>query len=81
MNKEDFISELISKTGLTEEQGNAANGVLESTLLSGNKDKNVIVSQLSEKLGIDESQANMIYNVAIDLVKDGALDKIKNIFK
>ena len=72
---------MISKTGLTEEQGNAANGVLESTLLSGNKDKNVIVSQLSEKLGIDESQANMIYNVAIDLVKDGALDKIKNIFK
>lgn len=81
MNSEDFISQLVSETGLTQEQGVAANGIFESTFLAGNKNKDFIIAQIVEKLGVDESQANMIYNVAIGLLTTGVLSKIKGIFK
>lgn len=81
MNAEDFIKELTSQTGLTQEQGLAANEVFESTFLAGNKNKDLIIGQLTERLGIDESQADMIYNVAVGLLADGVMDKVKNIFK
>lgn len=80
MNPEDFINELIGKTGISEDQGKAANDVFQSTFLSGNKDENFIVSQLSEKLGIEKSQAELIYKAGIGLLSTGILDKI-NPFK
>jgi hypothetical protein len=82
MNKEDFIGELISKTGLTQEQGNAANDVFESTFLAGNESKDLIVGQLVERVGVDKSQAEMIYTVGIGLLSSGGvMDKVKGIFK
>ena len=77
MNEADFISQLVSQTGLTQEQGVAANDVFQSTFLAGNKNKDFIVEQLSQRLGIDKSQANMIYDVAIGMLAGGVLDKIK----
>lgn len=81
MNKEDFISELVKQTGLTNEQGAAANDIFENTFLAGNKNKDLIVSQLTEKLGIDESKAAMIYTAAIGILSSGVLDKVTSIFK
>ena len=82
MNKEDFIGELISKTGLTQEQGNAANDVFEGTFLAGNDNKDLIVSQLVERVGVDQSQAEMIYTVGIGLLSSsGVMDKVKGLFK
>jgi hypothetical protein len=81
MNKEDFISELIGKTGLTPEQGNAANDVFEGTFLAGNDNKDLIVSQLVEKVGVDQGKAEMIYTVGVGLLSSsGVIDKIKGIF-
>ncbi|MBR4448159.1 hypothetical protein [Methanobrevibacter sp.] len=77
MNSSDFISELVSQTGLTQEQGVAANDVFESTFLAGNKNKNIIVSQLVQRLGVDEAQAEIIYNVGIGLLSAGIISKIK----
>ena len=81
MNKEDFISELVKQTGLTNEQGAAANDIFENTFLAGNKNKDLIVSQLTEKLGIDESKADMIYTAAIGILSSGVLDTVSSIFK
>ena len=81
MNPEDFISQLISETGITKEQGTAANGIFESTFLAGNKNKDFIIAQIVEKLGVDESQANIIYNAAIGILTTGVISKIKGIFK
>jgi hypothetical protein len=77
MNSSDFISELVSQTGLTQEQGVAANDVFESTFLAGNKNKNIIVTQLVQRLGVDEAQAEIIYNVGIGLLSAGIISKIK----
>ena len=82
MNSEDFISELVKQTGLTQEQGVAANDVFEGTFLAGNKSKDLIVSQLVERVGVDQSQAEMIYTVGTGLLSSsGILDKVKGIFK
>ena len=81
MNTEDFISQLISETGITKEQGVAANGIFESTFLAGNKNKDFIIAQIVEKLGVDESQANMIYNVAIGILTTGDISKVTGLFK
>jgi hypothetical protein len=82
MNTGDFISELVKQTGLTEEQGAAANDVFEGTFLAGNDNKDLIVGQLTERLGIDQSQAEMVYTVGIGLLSSsGVMDKVKNIFK
>lgn len=82
MNSEDFISELVKQTGLTQEQGVAANDVFEGTFLAGNKSKDLIVSQLVERVGVDQSQAEMIYTVGTGILSStGVLDKVKGIFK
>ena len=81
MNSEDFISELIAQTGLTEEQGTAANEIFEKTILTGNKNKNLIIDQLTERLNINKTQADIVYSTAIGLLANGAVDKIKSLFK
>jgi hypothetical protein len=82
MNKENFISELVKQTGLTQEQGAAANDVFEGTFLAGNKSKDLIVSQLVERVSVDEAKAEMIYTVGIGLLSSsGALDKVTGLFK
>ena len=77
MNAEDFIAQLVSETGLTQEQGITANSIFESTFLAGNKNKDFIVQQLMERLGVDESQANLIYEVGVGILATGILTKIK----
>lgn len=81
MNSEDFISELIAQTGLTEEQCTIASEIFEKTILAGNKNKELIITQLTEKLNINKSQAEMTYNTAIGLLANDAVDKIKSLFK
>lgn len=81
MNAEEFINELMVQTGLSEEQATAANEIFENTLLVGNRNKGLIINQLTERLNIGETQANIIYNTAIGLLADGAVDKIKGLFK
>ena len=77
MNAEDFIAQLVSEAGLTQEQGVAANNIFESTFLAGNKNKEFIVQQLMERLGVDESQANLIYEVGVGILATGILGKLK----
>ena len=82
MNPEDFISELVSQTGITQEQGAEANDIFQNTFLAGNDSKDLIVGQLVERLGVDQGKAEMIYTVGVGLLSStGVLDKVKGIFK
>lgn len=80
MNPEDFIKSLSSETGLDQSQAQGVSEIMESTFLAGNKNKDTITNLISEKLGVDEAKADMIYNAAIGLLSSGILDKI-NPFK
>ena len=79
MNPEDFISQLVSKTGITQEQGAAANDVFQGTFLAGEKSKDIIVDQLVQKVGVDQAMAETIYTVGVGLLSStGILDSIKS---
>lgn len=80
MNAEDFIAQLTKETGLDASQAKDVNGILESTFLAGNKNKDKITTLISEKLGVDDSKADMIYNAAVGIISSGIIDKI-NPFK
>lgn len=78
MNPEDFISQLVSETGITQEQGAAANDVFQGTFLAGEKSKNIIVDQLVQKVGVDQAMAETIYTVGVGLLSStGIIDSIK----
>ena len=78
MNPEDFITQLVSETGITQEQGAAANDVFQGTFLAGEKSKEIIVDQLVQRLGVDKALAETIYTVGVGLLSSsGILDKIK----
>lgn len=78
MNKTDFISELVKKTGLSQSDGEKVNDVLESNNLLGNAAN--IISQIAAKLNIGEDQAKDIFLKAKDIIGGGIMDKIKNPF-
>ena len=79
MNPEDFISQLVSKTGISQEQGAAANDVFQGTFLAGEKSKDIIVDQLVQRLGVDNALAETIYTVGVGLLSSsGILDKVKS---
>ena len=81
MNAEDFIAQLTQETGIDPSQAASVNGILESTFLAGNKNKDTITKLISEKLGVDEAKADMIYNAAIGIISSGVLDKVTGLFK
>lgn len=81
MNAEDFIAQLSQEAGLDINQATNVNGILESTFLAGNKNKEMITKLISEKLGVDDQKANMIYDVAVGILATGVLSKVKGIFK
>ena len=81
MNAEDFIAQLSQEAGIDTNQAASVNGILESTFWAGNKNKEMITKLISEKLGVDEAKANMIFDVAVGLLASGVLNKVKGIFK
>ncbi|MBR1680045.1 MAG: hypothetical protein IJ743_04910 [Bacilli bacterium] len=81
MNKEGFIKELASKTGLNEELCNKINEILESTFLIGKNNKDKILNDICSKLNIPQEKADEIYNAAMGILGNGILDKLKHPFK
>ena len=75
MNKTDFISELVKKTGISRSDGEKVNEVMESNNILGNAGN--IVAEIAKKLNIGEDQAKMIFEKAQEILKSGVLDKIK----
>ena len=81
MNQADFIQEIMKQANLSEDQGGIVSQIFESTFLAGNKNKDMIIGLIVEKLGVDEAQADQIYNIAVGLLASGVLSKVKGIFK
>ncbi len=75
MDKTDFISELVKKTGISRSDGEKVNEVMESNNILGNAGN--IVAEIAKKLNIGEDQAKMIFEKAQEILKSGVLDKIK----
>jgi hypothetical protein len=82
MNEADFIQQIMSQANLNEEQGGMVNEIFQSNFIGGDKNKNMIVNLIAEKLGVDKARAKDIYAIGVTvLTTTGILDKIKGIFK
>lgn len=81
MNEADFIQEIMKQANLSEDQGGIVNEIFQSNFIGGDKNKDLIVGLIAEKLGIDKAQAETIYTIGAGLLAAGILDKILGIFK
>ena len=69
MNKTDFIKELESQTKLSAEQCDTVNDVLENNFIFRKKSKPKIVTELSARLNLDESEADSIFELSMSIIK------------
>lgn len=81
MNEADFIQEMMKQANLSEDQGGMVNEIFQSNFIGGDKNKNLIVNLIAEKLGVDQAKAEMIYTIGAGLLATGVLNKIMGIFK
>lgn len=80
MNKNDVINELVNKLGFDEEKCTLINKVVEENFIVGEKNKDAMVKQFIEKVGVSEEEAEKIYETVIGVVVKGFLNKMKNPF-
>lgn len=69
MNKSDFIKELESKTNYSAEQCAVINDVLENHFVFRKKNKPKAVAELSERLSVDEAEADSIFEQAMAIIR------------
>lgn len=81
MNKEKFIEELESVTGLDKDKCVIVNNILESNFILGKKNKEKIVSNLMGQLNLTTSEADILYDSAMSIIGNGIKDKLKHPFK
>lgn len=80
MNKEKFIKELESVTGLDNELCVSINDILESNFIVGKKNKEKIVSDIARRLEITTDESEKIYESAMQVLGNGLKDKLKHPF-
>lgn len=76
MNKTDFISRLSETANITEEQAVQVNEIMEAHHVVGKNSKLAVVSEISEKLGIDEAAAKEISDAASGLIAGSLKNKL-----
>ena len=81
MKEADFIQEMMKQANLSEDQGGMVNEIFQSNFIGGDKNKNMIVNLIAEKLGVDQAQAETIYTIGAGLLATGILNKVIGIFK
>ena len=80
MNKSDVIKELANKLGYDEEKCTMINSVVEENFLIGEKNKDSMVKQFIEKIGVSEDEAEKIYETVMGVVVKGFFEKMKHPF-
>ena len=81
MNKEEFINVLTQELNYSEEKCVIINEVLENTFFIGKKGKEKVIEEFMNKLDINEEEANHIYEVVCEILKDGVKEKLKHPFR
>ena len=81
MNKSGFIQELKNKTKLTNENCIIVNDILDDNFIIGKNNKESLINMIKEKLYISETEAENIYEIAINIIVEEIKYKIKHPFK
>lgn len=81
MNKSEFIKKLSEITKLDTLKCEKINEIMENTFLVGKKNKEKIIEEFVEKIGINKTDAESIYEKSMEIIKDALKDKLKHPFK
>lgn len=73
-NKKNYVSKLMEETNKTEQECIIINDILENHFIIGKNNKEKIKEDFINKLNIDESEADKLYNICAELI-------VKGIFK
>ena len=80
MNKADFINKLAEKTGLSEEQCQKMNQILEEIPVLGKTNKERIVAEFQQAFKVTAEKAEELYGNAVSTIGQGIKDKLKHPF-
>lgn len=80
MNEEQVLAAIKEKTGLTDEQVDKVNEIIENTLVIGKNNKDKIIAGIKEKLGFDDEKAEGIYDAAMGVFAGGIANKVREMF-
>ncbi len=80
MKKSEFIKKLQNESSFSEERCILINDVLEKHFLIGKNNKNKVITELSEKLLIEENDAEKIYNISNNIILNEVKNKLKHPF-
>ena len=81
MNKMLFLKEIKEKTNLSEEDVLKISDTLDDTFIIGKKNKEKMIESFVSKLGISDAEAEKIYEIIMDIMKNAIKDKLKHPFK
>ena len=81
MKEEQILAAIKEKTGLSEEQVDKVNQVIEEHFIIGKNNREKIIAGIKEKLGFDDAKADEIYNAVMGILGNGIMDKVKEFFK
>ncbi len=81
MNKTLFLKEIKEKTNLSEEDVLKISDTLDDTFIIGKKNKEKMIESFISKLGISDAEAERIYEIIMDIMKNAIKDKLKHPFK
>ena len=76
MNKELFIKELSTRSKYDITKATLVNEVLENHFIVGKRNKEKIINDLILKLNIDSNEANMIYELSMEILGSELKDRV-----
>ncbi len=68
MNKSGFIEELYEKSKYTVEECTIINDVLENHFIFRKKNKPVVVTEIAQRLSVEEVEADNIYELCMSII-------------
>lgn len=80
MNKTGFIKLLQEKTDLPKDKCILINNILEDHFLLGKENKKKILKDFQEQLNIDTKEAEEIYTISMNLLKNSLKEKLRHPF-
>lgn len=81
MNKSGFVQKLSVDAKITEDDALKVNNILEENFFFSKKNKDKIVSLISDSLAISSEKAEDIYNKSMNIINTNIKNKIKHPFR
>lgn len=81
MNKKGFIKEITEKLQCDEERSIAIESIVEDHFIIGKNNKEKVIADLMEKLGMDREEADKTYNTVSEIMAKALKDKIIHPFR